>query len=246
MDKKKVPGKKTGTVNGKGFYIALCLCAAVVGVSAWMLIAGAGANVEEENVKTVSLDVTDAVVTTLPAGGIPREEAAAAEIPAETGEAEEPEETQEPEAAQAVFSETVTAYVWPVRGGVEREYSTETLHYDSTMADWRTHDGIDIACDAGTQVIATAGGTVVSVSADDLYGTTVEIDHANGVHSVYANLAEQPTVSEGDVVTMGQTIGSVGQTALAETNMVPHLHFAMTKDGANVDPRSYLPEEWTE
>ncbi|MCD8115883.1 MAG: M23 family metallopeptidase, partial [Oscillospiraceae bacterium] len=103
------------------------------------------------------------------------------------------------------------------------------------------HDGIDITCDLGTQVIATAAGTVVSVENDDLYGTTVEIDHANGIHSIYANLASEPPVSVGDTVTMGQVIGSVGSTAICETNQVNHLHFAMTCDGLPADPTAYLP-----
>jgi murein DD-endopeptidase MepM/ murein hydrolase activator NlpD len=66
------------------------------------------------------------------------------------------------------------------------------------------------------------------------------------VHSIYTNLAEQPPVSQGDVVSMGQIIGSVGGTALGETNTVPHLHFAMTCDGLSADPSGYLATdvEW--
>ncbi len=80
------------------------------------------------------------------------------------------------------------------------------------------------------------------MEADPLYGTTVEIDHENGVHSIYANLAADPPVWEGQTVTMGQVIGSVGGTAIAETNEVPHLHLAMTHDGCSADPSDYLPE----
>ena len=40
---------------------------------------------------------------------------------------------------------------------------------------------------------------------------------------------------------MGQVIGSVGGTALGETNQVSHLHFAMTLDGISADPLAYLP-----
>ena len=86
-----------------------------------------------------------------------------------------------------------------------------------------------------------AAGTVVSVTGNDLLGTTVEIDHGNGVHSVYANLAASPTVATGDIVSMGQVIGSVGSTALGETNQVSHLHFAMTESGLSADPTLYLP-----
>lgn len=245
MEKRKAPGSKAGAMGGKSFYVVLFLCAAVIGVSAWILLAGN--NGEDMETAETMVDVSDAVVTIVPAG-TPEETVLEEEEDAETA-AEEPEEEDLETAAyeaEEVFSEAVTSYVWPVQGDIEVPYSIETLLYDATMADWRTHDGIDVACDLGTQVLAVAGGTVVSVREDDLAGTVVEIDHANGMHSIYANLAAEPPVSEGEVVTMGQVIGSVGGTALGETNEVPHLHFAMTRDGLSADPMDYLPTDWTE
>lgn len=240
MEKKKGPGFTPGAMKGKGFYIVLCLCAAVMGVSSWILLTDAGTDVE--TAETAMVDVSDAIVTTLPAGTpmeteAPEEEETAA---GEEEEAMEAEETYEP--VQSVFSETVTSYVWPVQGEVVMPYAVQTLLYDSTMADWRTHDGIDIACELGTQVMAAAPGIVVSVTEDELLGTTVELDHMNGVHTVYANLAAEPPVGEGDQVTMGQIIGSVGDTALGEVNQVAHLHFAAKLDGAAADPMDYLPD----
>ncbi|MCD8087734.1 MAG: M23 family metallopeptidase [Oscillospiraceae bacterium] len=242
MKNKKGAGAKAGSLEGKGFYIVLFLCAAVIGVSAWILIANAGTNVEDDTAEAVTVDISDAAVTIIPANsplGTENAEDAAAEAETENtmSAIAETEDTQ----TQAVMSSGVVSYVWPVSGGIDVPYSIQTLMYDATMADWRTHDGIDIACDLGTQVIATAAGTVVSVENDDLYGTTVEIDHANGLHSIYANLAAEPPVSVGDTVTMGQIIGSVGSTAICETNQVSHLHFAMTSDGLPTDPTAYLP-----
>ncbi len=179
----------------------------------------------------------------LPAGTpMDTPEPSAESLPEKTGTEEASAAEEEESTAAPTFSETVTTYVWPIQGGVEVPYAMETLRYDATMADWRTHDGIDIACNLGDEVLAAAGGVVTDVRADDLYGTVVEIDHQNGVHSVYANLSSEPLVHEGDWVTMGQTIGSVGRTALAETNVVPHLHLAMTLDGVSADPTDYLPE----
>ena len=249
MENKKGSGS-SGSRGGKGFYIVLFLCAAVIGVSAWILLAGTNVEDQTGDVQTAgsaawdALDVSDAQVTMGPA----RSAQETATGGGETGTpAEAPAEATSEEVGafeeQEVFSETVTSYVWPVQGTVETPYAMQTLLYDDTMADWRTHSGIDIACDLGTQVLAAAGGTVVAVYDDDLYGTTVEIDHANGVHTIYSNLAAQPTVQEGDIVTMGQILGSVGDTALGETNMVQHLHFAMTLDGAPTNPEEYLPEQ---
>lgn len=110
------------------------------------------------------------------------------------------------------------------------------------MDDWRTHAGIDISAEVGTQVKAAAKGTVASVSVDDLLGTTVTIDHGNGLLSVYSNLGELPTVSEGDTVSAGEVIGSVGSTALGESLQVSHLHLSFVKNDSPADPLKYLPQ----
>jgi len=184
-------------------------------------------------------------VTMLPAGTPVEEPDDVVQTMAEQGIAlpdEEPAAAMEEDSMEQVISAGEQTFVWPVQGTVEVPYAVETLHYDATMADWRTHAGIDIACVAGEPVLATSAGTVVRVANDDLYGTTVEIDHGSGLHSIYANLASEPPVWEGGSVTTGDIIGSVGGTALVETNMVPHLHFSMTRDGRNVDPAEFLPD----
>ena len=255
MENKHGSGAKAGSLGGKGFYIVLFLCAAVIGVSLWIMLTDAGTNVEDVMAEEPVVDVSGAFVTMIPADegmrteqeqqqqeAQPAADAGGAEDGGQTP-AEENASQQEEPPAQEVFSETVTSYVWPVRGTVQTPYSVEKLLYDNTMADWRTHDGVDVACAQGEQVMAAAGGTVVGVSNDDLLGTMVEIDHGNGTHSLYANLAAEPPVSVGQVVTMGQVIGSVGSTALGEINQVSHLHFAMTKDALSADPMDYLPEE---
>ena len=117
------------------------------------------------------------------------------------------------------------------------------LAYDETMGDWRTHSGIDISAPVGTEVMAVAGGTVASVELDDLMGTTVTIAHADGLESIYANLAEVPSVEAGDEVAVGEVIGATGTTAAAESARAPHLHLEMRKDGESVDPLDYLPEQ---
>ncbi len=266
MENKHGSGARAGSLEGKGFYIVLFLCAAVIGLSAWLLLTDAGTNVEDETAEEQIVDVSGAYVTMIPADNASREPAApeTTQAPAAEQSAQPEEETSageeldaiemealetadtEPEEDQSVFSEDTVSYVWPVQGEVLRPWSIETLLYDSTMADWRTHDGIDVSCELGTPVMAVADGLVVDVNNDDLLGTVVEIDHENGVHSVYANLAAQPSVTAGDRVTMGQVIGSVGGTALGEVNQVSHLHFAMKQDGMSADPTLYLASDWTE
>ena len=110
------------------------------------------------------------------------------------------------------------------------------------MDDWRTHDGLDIAAAAGDAVLAASAGTVLSVTDDALMGTTVVIGHGGGYETTYASLQADPPVAEGESVSAGQVIGAVGATAAAEAAQGPHLHFAVTKDGAAVDPETFLEQ----
>ena len=245
-------GKLERFFNGKGFYIVLFLCAAVIGVSAWSLLNGKG-TVEKDDVGDVSLAVTPTrppVVSTMPAPTpTPESEETGWEVPEDAVEViadpePEPPEVAAEEPVEQELPQEVTgpaAYSWPVVGSVDAGYSVETLVYDRTMGDWRTHDGLDILAPLGEPVKAAASGTVSEVYSDDLYGTTVVIDHGAGIVSVYSNLAELPTVSAGDSVSMGDTIGSVGTTAICETNSPYHLHFAMSVNGESVNPADYLP-----
>ena len=94
---------------------------------------------------------------------------------------------------------------------------------------------------AGEPVCAAHAVSVESIVQDDLYGTALSVSHGDGARTVYANLAGQPAVSVGDRVEAGDVIGMVGDTALGEIGQSSHLHFAVTVDGAGVDPLAYLP-----
>ena len=49
-------------------------------------------------------------------------------------------------------------------------------------------------------------------------------------------------VEEGDAVGAGDVLGAVGETAIAESALASHLHFAMTDGGEPVDPLDYLDQ----
>jgi murein DD-endopeptidase MepM/ murein hydrolase activator NlpD len=136
-----------------------------------------------------------------------------------------------------------TAFLWPLSGEVERGHAWDRLVYDRTMGDWRTHDGLDISGGLGAKVYAAADGVVEEVALDERLGTTVVLYHGGGLRSVYANLAATPAVQVGDEVKLGDVVGAIGTTAMAERGDVTHLHFAMSVDGVSVDPREYLPRK---
>lgn len=217
---------------GKGFYIVLALCIAVIGISAVSIALNSDGGKAPELDPGLSLSnptepiATPPVVTPTPNVKTDIEEDNGAVV--STWKSSE-------------TYEQPASWVWPVKGEIERRYSVETLAYDVTMKDWRTHDGVDVLADKGTVVRAASDGTVESITQDDLYGTTVTIDHGNGLKSTYSNLADKPTVKQGDSVGSGDVIGSVGATALCEVGQGSHVHIAMSKDGNSVDPTKYLP-----
>ncbi len=243
-DKKSFGNQLEAFFEGKGFYIVLCLCAAVIGVSAWVLIAGT--NVEENVIAESGI-----VVATTP-------DVTVMSVPEETEEPR-PIETvtptatpsEEPTSQEIVEEETAPVFneeqqisplfVRPVNGEILVPHTVDKLLYDETMEDWRAHIGIDIASEVGTQVLAVSGGTVKSITNDPLYGTTVTISHGNEVESIYSNLAAQPTVYEGYEVNVGDVIGAVGDTAMGESEQASHLHFSMIESGNFIDPENYLP-----
>ena len=71
-------------------------------------------------------------------------------------------------------------------------------------------------------------------------GYTVEIRHEGGYTTRYASLAENLSVKEGDTVKLGQVIGCVGDTALVESVIGPHVHFSVTYRDEQMDPAEFL------
>lgn len=128
----------------------------------------------------------------------------------------------------------------PVEGEIIREYAKDNLVYSTTLDEWITHNGIDIAAAKTTVVTASAEGTVKSIKNDPRYGLTVVIEHVNGYTSVYSNLLTAEFVEEGEKVEQGQTIGTVGNTATFEIADEAHLHFEILKDSESIDPELYI------
>ena len=208
--------------SGKGYYIALILCAAAIGISGYVYYQNAGeAPADTLDAEVIATTPTSGTVTTQP--GLRDEET----NPTETTKATEPK----------AGKMSVTA---PVEGEVISGYAMEVLSYNQTTRDWRVHNGVDYAAEAGTEVVAAAAGEVYTVYEDGEMGTTVVIRHENGYVTKYASLASEVSVSPGDAVEMGQTIGTVGSTALMETALGDHLHFSVTCNNESVDPEEFL------
>ena len=200
--------------SGKGYYIALVLCAAAIGITSYVYYAGR----EDPAVQTANLPASITGTVSLPT---------ASTAPAGT------DGTTEATAGKL-------ATCAPVEGEVLSPYAMEVLSYNQTTRDWRIHNGVDLAAAAGTPVMAAADGQVYTVYEDDQLGMTVVIRHESGYTTRYSSLGADVTVSAGQQVSMGQPIGTVGTSALMENALGDHVHFAVTKDDEPVDPMDFL------
>jgi len=98
------------------------------------------------------------------------------------------------------------------------------------------HEGVDFVADPGTQVVASAGGVVISAEYHAQYGNLIEIDHGNEFSTRYAHLSKI-LVSPGQVVKRGQKIAASGNTGRSTG---PHLHFEVRFKGVAQNPARFL------
>ena len=217
--------------GGRGYYIVFALCLLAAGIIGYITLFDRGTEVQP---KTPAVDVQPDTPTT------PVVKPAPVVLP-------EPKiETAAETEAEAEITEPsvlMPQVVSPLSGETVTVFSMTELLYDATMADWRTHDGIDVQAEEGAAVKTAAGGTVQSVTDDELMGTTVVIDHECGYSTRYSSLQKDVPVTAGQQVVAGEVIGRVGTTSAAESQMGPHLHFSVSRDGAVIDPRDYVGSE---
>ena len=211
--------KFSGSIGGKGYYIALILCAVAIGISGYLYYANQDTKEASADTQTQLVAATDGTAGTTPS--------------AATQNSQPVESDKTPDTRPAKRSK-------PVSGETVSGYAMDALSYNQTTRDWRIHNGIDIAAEAGTPVCAAAEGSVYAVYEDETLGMTVVIHHAGGYTTTYSSLAEEVSVKAGDTVTAGQTIGAVGNTALLENALGDHLHFSVSCGNASVDPESFL------
>lgn len=99
------------------------------------------------------------------------------------------------------------------------------------------HEGIDLAAETGTPVVAPAKGQVVRSEWDPTYGHVIEIKHAENFVTRYAHLSKR-LVTENSMVQSGAQIGNVGSTGRSTG---PHLHYEIFQNGKVLNPLSVLP-----
>ena len=137
------------------------------------------------------------------------------------------------------FSED-TLMEWPVNGNILLDYSMDQTTYFPTLDQYKLSPAIAVGAVEGAPVVAAVNGTVYSIEQDAQTGTTLTMELGNGYQAVYGQLTDL-TVSEGDTVKKGTTIGYISQPTKYYSMEGSNLYFEMKKDGEPIDPIEYLP-----
>ena len=149
------------------------------------------------------------------------------------------------------------AMSWPVNE--EEEVEVVMNFYDEEAADdvkaaaliqyedsfW-PHTGIDLAKKDGEtfDVTAALSGKVTKAEKDPMVGFIVELEHANGVTTIYQSV-QDVQVAVGDEVEQGDLIGKAGRN-LFEKDLGVHVHFEVKENGVSVSPDKFLSQNNTE
>ena len=128
-------------------------------------------------------------------------------------------------------------FIQPVEGRISTEYSV--IRYVNSGTESSRHTAIDIAAPQGTPIKAAHNGIVTFSSDLIISGNVVVLDHGLGLFTTYVHM-HKIYVEDGQEVKKGDIIGEVGTTGYSTG---PHLHFAVSKSGVNLNPWKFMAED---
>ena len=189
-------------------------------------------------------DSTPGIESELPSADEPKTPDDSKNKPDKTGEEEKPEkpdksgdnedESGKPTDNKIVFSLPVA------NSTVIKSYTSSTVVFNKTLGVYTGHMGIDFAAEAGAEVVAAYDGTIESVTTSYLQGTTITINHGNGLKTIYNSVEAAENLAEGQKVKKGDTIATVSDNNRQEYKDGAHLHFEVIENGKKIDPETYL------
>lgn len=203
-------------VKRNAYYLAFVLCLAVLVVITVSLIVS-------ENSKG-SLEVN---------GGaqVETEKPSENEKPSDEPSEEKPSEEPKP---------TVIIFDMPVDGEIIKDYVGASVIYNQTLGVYTGHKGIDFGAEEGATVFCVYDGVIESVEISKINGTTITVDHGNGLKTVYNSIDPREELLEGASVKKGDALGYVSLNNKTEYLDGAHLHFEVLENGVKIDPSKYL------
>lgn len=104
---------------------------------------------------------------------------------------------------------------------------------------FRRHEGVDIFAPKRTPALAAADGTVSRVTVNKLGGKVVFFKPTGKNYTLYYAHLDEQSVTEGQRMQKGDTLGLVGNTGNAMTTS-PHLHFGIYTFGGAINPITFI------
>ena len=134
----------------------------------------------------------------------------------------------------------IVSFIMPVNDVTGIGDYSATMVFNQTLGRYQTHKAMDFFAQEGAPVYAVYEGTIESVTSTLLEGTTIVIDHGDGLKSIYNSLEDGESVRVGQKVKQGDVIGAVSSTNRQEYKDGAHLHFSVEENGQIIDPVKYL------
>lgn len=129
----------------------------------------------------------------------------------------------------------------PVAGAaIGKEYTSSTVVFNKTLGVYTGHMGMDFNAEAGTDVLCAFDGTIESIETTYLQGTTITVNHGNGLKTVYNSVEAKEGLKKGQKVAKGEVIATVSDNNRQEYKDGAHLHFEVYENETKVDPNKYL------
>lgn len=134
-----------------------------------------------------------------------------------------------------------------ITSGASLDFPLKSANRSSIKSLWgvdrdkgaRRHEGIDIFAPLRTPVLAVADGTVTRVNTNNLGGKVVWFRPQNKNYTLYYAHLDEQTVTDGQAVVLGDTLGLMGTTGNAKGGL-PHLHLGIYTNGGAVDPLPFV------
>ena len=257
--KRFIPKEKKDASERLSFYIALSICVVAVGLAIWSASSGFGKSPQSDsNSYFASLKSSSTQAVAQNMTGVTEAETEPALPPTQAPTQQQtkptertkgiviydtetmPTEDEEPEeldAMQAVLKVT-DSLVFPVKSGSVVKPDSEDAVYSKTMQDYRAHTGCDFAAAEGENVYAMCDGKVNDISVSELYGVIIEVK-SPGFSVYYCGLSNDVKVKKSDTISVGDTIGAVGQIP-SESADEPHIHVEIRVGKRLIDPLSVI------
>ena len=158
----------------------------------------------------------------------------------EAVETEELAEVSTGDVIAEMFSENTDIVLkWPVEGEVILPFSMDQSIYFKTLAQYQYNPAMLIGVSEGTEVLASAAGTVIAVDKSNEFGHYVVMDAGNGFEITYGQLFDIST-EVGEQLEAGERIGMVAYPTRSYVEEGENLYFKVTKNGESVNPEIYL------